>query len=81
MIQNGITGRFNYYKIRFYFRGGLTLSEALNMVFEDENIPYEIDEIFIEPPESNIETDEYSADEDKGGTVQNLKGRQLRAPV
>lgn len=51
------------------------------MILENENIANEVDEIFIEPPESNIETDEDSADENEGGMVHNLTGRQLRAPV
>ncbi|KAJ8938653.1 hypothetical protein NQ314_011392 [Rhamnusium bicolor] len=81
VIPNGITGRLHYYNMRFYFRGGLTLSEALDMVYSDENIANQVDEIFIEPPETNVETDEDSADEDEGGMIHNLTGRQLRAPV
>ncbi|KAJ8937699.1 hypothetical protein NQ314_011755 [Rhamnusium bicolor] len=81
VIPNGITGRLHYYNMRFYFRGGLTLSEALDMVYADENIANQVDEIFIEPPETNVVTDEDSADEDEGGMIHNLTGRQLRAPV
>ncbi|KAJ8954297.1 hypothetical protein NQ318_005880, partial [Aromia moschata] len=61
--------------------GGLTLSEALDMVYADENIANQVDDIFIEPPETNVETDEDYADEDEGGMIHNLTGRQLRAPV
>lgn len=81
MIPNGITGRLHYYNMRFCFRGGLTLSEALDMVYDNDDIANQVDEIFIEPPECNVGTDEDSADEDEGGMVHNLTGRQLRAPV
>lgn len=47
------------------------------MVFGDD-----IDgDIFIEPPEANVDTDEDSADEDDGGLADNLTSRQLRAPA
>lgn len=39
----------------------------------------DVGEIFIEPPESNVLTDQDSADEDEGGTVDHLNGAQLRA--
>lgn len=45
------------------------------MAYDDENV----DEIYIEPPESNELTDEDSADEDEGGLVDNLTARQLTA--
>jgi hypothetical protein len=35
--------------------------------------------IFIEPPEPNIISDEDSADENAGGMIHNLSGRQLNA--
>jgi len=38
-----------------------------------------INQIFIEPPEAAILTDEDSADEDNGGLIDNLSDRQLRA--
>lgn len=57
------------------------MSEALDMVYGDENIANQVDKIFIEPPETNIDTDEDSADEDEEGMVNNLTGTQLRAPV
>ena len=44
-----------------------------------ENRGQEIDQIFIEPPEATVLTDEDSADEDTGGLIDNLTGRQLRA--
>ena len=39
----------------------------------------DIDRIYIEPPEATVLTDEDSADEDTGGLINNLTGRQLRA--
>jgi len=44
-----------------------------------ENPGQEIDQIFIEPPEATVLTDVDSADEDTGGLIENLTGRQLRA--
>ena len=38
-----------------------------------------INQIFIEPPEAAILTDEDSADEDNGGLIDNLSDCQLRA--
>jgi len=39
----------------------------------------DIDRIYIEPPEATVLTDEDSADEDTGGLIDNLTGRQLWA--
>ena len=39
----------------------------------------EVEEIFIEPPEAAVPSDEDSADEDVGGLMDNLSGRQLRS--
>lgn len=39
----------------------------------------DIEDIYIEPPEANILTDEDSADEDDGGLADNLGARQLSA--
>lgn len=50
------------------------MQEALEIAYDDD-----IDAIFIEPPDSNILTDEDSGDEDGGGTIDNLSGPQLRA--
>ena len=44
-----------------------------------QNCGRDIDKIFIEPPEATVLTDEDSADEDTGGLIDNLTGRQLRA--
>ncbi|XP_074042655.1 uncharacterized protein [Leptinotarsa decemlineata] len=58
------------------FEAGFTLQEALDMVYLDN-----IEEIFIEPPDSNALSDEDSATEDDGGTLDNLSGRQLQSKV
>lgn len=39
----------------------------------------DVQEIFIEPPDPAVNSDEDSADEDEGGLLDNLSGRQLRA--
>nr|XP_023023884.1 uncharacterized protein LOC111512028 [Leptinotarsa decemlineata] len=56
------------------FEHGFTLQEALEIAYSED-----IDAIYIEPPEPNVLTDEDSGDEDCGGTIDNLSGRQLRA--
>lgn len=38
-----------------------------------------VEEIYVEPPEVSSLTDEDSGDEDSGGTLDNLSGRQLRS--
>lgn len=58
----------------FFFRRGFSLQEALDIAFSED-----IDGSYVEPPEANVLTDEDSADEDSGGTIDNLSGRQLRA--
>ncbi|KAG8232458.1 hypothetical protein J437_LFUL012104 [Ladona fulva] len=60
-------------------QGSLSLEEALRILAEDEDSEVEVADVFISPPEGNELTDEDSADEDKGGLVDNLTGRQLQA--
>lgn len=62
----------------FTFSGGLTLKEAIDLAYDsdDENI---VSDIYIEPPDSHVLTDEDSGDEDEGGMVDNLSSRQLNA--
>ncbi|KAI4462959.1 transposase is4 [Holotrichia oblita] len=49
----------------------------LDMVYNDD-----IDgDIYVEPPEPNVDTDEDSGDEDGGGLIDSLTSRQLRANV
>ncbi|KAJ8937181.1 hypothetical protein NQ318_017030 [Aromia moschata] len=52
------------------------LEEALNIAYDDD---IEIDEIFIEPPNSNVLTDEDSGEGDQGGLVNNLNRQQAQA--
>ncbi|XP_045127380.1 piggyBac transposable element-derived protein 3-like [Portunus trituberculatus] len=54
----------------------LTVDEILQELEDDEK---DISRLYIEPPEPNVESDEDSADEDEGGMLDNLTGRQLRA--
>lgn len=51
------------------------MEEALEIAYGDVNV----DEIYIEPPDSGALTDEDSGDEDGGGLIDNLPGSQLRA--
>ncbi|KAK9687500.1 hypothetical protein QE152_g36226 [Popillia japonica] len=57
-------------------RGGVSLEEALNIVYEND---IDIEEIYIEPPDSNVLTDEDSGEEDDGGLIDNLNRQQLLA--
>ncbi|KAI4455177.1 transposase is4 [Holotrichia oblita] len=56
------------------FEAGLTLEEALRLAYDDD-----VTAIYIEPPESNVLTDEDSDDEDIGGSIDKLSGTQLHA--
>ncbi|KAJ8949798.1 hypothetical protein NQ318_000496 [Aromia moschata] len=53
---------------------GFTLEEAIQMAYDDD---IDVHEIYIEPPEANILTDEDSGEADGGGLLDNLSGRQL----
>lgn len=65
-------------KLFFFLRRGFTLEEALNMVYDDD---LDVREIFREPPDSNVLTDEDSAEEDEGGMIDNLNRQQLSAHI
>lgn len=54
-----------------------TVQEALAILEEDTDL--EPKSIFIEPPQPTIHSDEDSGDEDEGGFINNLSGRQLNA--
>ncbi|CAG9840568.1 unnamed protein product [Diabrotica balteata] len=57
-----------------------SLAEQIDMVYGDEKLAEQVDNIFITPPDVNgVDTDEDSANEDEGGFANNLIGRQLRA--
>ncbi|KAL4132168.1 hypothetical protein QTP88_009375 [Uroleucon formosanum] len=59
-----------------------TQNQALDILFEvEDEHRSRAEDIFIEPPAVNILTDEDSGDEDGGGTIDNLAGRQLQVPV
>lgn len=51
------------------------MKEALDIAYEEENVS----QIYIEPPESQVLTDEDSGDEEDGGIADNLSAKQLRA--
>ena len=51
------------------------LQEALDIAYEPDS-DTKIAEVFIEPPESHVLTDEDSADKDEGGLADNLSSRQ-----
>jgi DNA excision repair protein ERCC-6 len=53
-----------------------TLQEAVAIIEERDE---EVVKIFIEPPDVALNSDEDSADEESGGLIDNLTGRQLRA--
>ncbi|KAG5874436.1 hypothetical protein JTB14_005008 [Gonioctena quinquepunctata] len=57
---------------------GITLKVALDSAYAS-NLDTEVAEVFIEPPEGQVPTDEDSADEDEGGLADNLSSRQLTA--
>lgn len=52
-----------------------TVHDVISMLEEEE--PFEAANIYIDPPPLDELTDENSAEEDEGGTVDNLNGRQL----
>lgn len=54
------------------------MQEALDLAYEADS-DTEVAELFIEPPDSHVLTDEDSADEDDGGLAGNLSARQLTA--
>ncbi|XP_046404683.1 piggyBac transposable element-derived protein 3-like [Ischnura elegans] len=54
----------------------MTLQEVLSALEDDQD---DVLGIYIEPPESNVLSDKDSAEEDGGGFIDNLSGRQLRA--
>ncbi|GBP22951.1 hypothetical protein EVAR_95351_1 [Eumeta japonica] len=54
-------------------------SKPLSILKEDDDV--EPQQVFIEPPDLAVLSDEDSADEDQGGFINNLTGRQLGANV
>lgn len=63
-----------------YFRRGLTCQEAIELLLggDGDEMPSSVD-LYIAPPDPAILTDEDSAEEDEGGLIDNLSGRQLLA--
>ena len=61
--------------MNLYFRG-LTIEEALHII-EGEDV--DVEDIFIEPPDTALFSDKDSAGEDEGGLTDNLTGWQISA--
>lgn len=59
------------------FRRYFNVNEVLDML--EDSGDFSRADIYIEPPAVDELTDEDSGDEDCGGTIQNLNGRQLAA--
>ncbi|XP_022191383.2 uncharacterized protein LOC111049577 isoform X2 [Nilaparvata lugens] len=57
----------------------MSVAEILEELQRDEFQDIDVAELFVEPPEPNILSDEDSADEDEGGMIDNLSSRQLAA--
>ncbi len=58
-----------------------TSKTTLELLDDIEEGELDIQNIFIEPPDVNLYSDEDSGDEDGGGLVDNLSARQLQAPA
>lgn len=51
------------------------------MVQADDDFANETDETFIKPPKPNVDTDENTADENKGGMAHNLTVVSSESPT
>lgn len=71
--------KVHFFPIFVVFLFSLSVAEILD-VLESDEVEY-VRDIFIEPPDVAEHTDEDSADEDGGGMMENLNGRQLHAPA
>ena len=58
-----------------------SLMDVVDILIGDEPRDLDISGVYITPPPVNMNSDEDSASEDEGGTIDNLTGRQLRAGV
>ncbi|KAJ8944395.1 hypothetical protein NQ314_009485 [Rhamnusium bicolor] len=59
-----------------HFVRGLTLQEALEIAYADD---LDVDQVYIQPPEANVLTDEESGDDENECDINRLSGRQLSA--
>ncbi|KAK4882373.1 hypothetical protein RN001_005692 [Aquatica leii] len=59
-------------ELHTFGRRGFSFSQAMDMLEEDDYLLANVDEIFVEPPDPNVDTDEDSDDDDEGGMVCNL---------
>lgn len=77
MVTLAESDTFIYY---ICFRPGLSLQEALEIIYaDDSDTECIVNEIFISPPDACVLTDEDSGDEDGSGLLDNLPSRQLAA--
>ena len=63
--------------VRNIFLGFFTAEEVLAQIEEDETITLAM--VFIQPPSDGFDSEGDSGDEDTGGSVNNLSGKQLQA--
>ena len=75
MFPFGNSGREPLCK-KFSFRF-LTAKEVLAQIEEDETVTSAM--VFIQPPSDGFDSEGDSGDEDTGGSVNNLSGKQLQA--
>lgn len=73
------TYKYKYFLFLFFFfsRDNLTLAEVLDLL-DGGDVVYDTADVYIEPPEPSILTDEDSGSEDEA-VVDNLSGNQLLA--
>lgn len=54
------------------------MQEIINLL-EDDSL--DLSDVYLKPPEVNHVSEDDSADEEKGGLIENLTERRLRAPA
>ena len=60
-----------------YFFRFVTAEEVLAQIEEDDSVTSA--KVFIQPPKDGMDSEGDSGDEETGGTVNNLSGKQLQA--
>ncbi|KAG5864533.1 hypothetical protein JTB14_014291 [Gonioctena quinquepunctata] len=64
LSEISINRPFVYYNRIQSHRPGFSLSQASDMLNDDETMAGQVEDIFITPPDVNVDTDEDSGDED-----------------
>ncbi|KAG5864540.1 hypothetical protein JTB14_007595 [Gonioctena quinquepunctata] len=72
LSEISINRPFVYYNRIQSHMPGFSLSQALDMLNDDETMAGQVEVIFITPPDVNVDTDEDSGDEDGGGVIYNM---------